>query len=346
MGCLEVVGGVDLRTVSPDTVYKIGDYSLPGLVKFGAVWLDVGEIGQQVLTDLHVASVDFFRQSEEIKAQFSGPGEKPTVGRRPFKISNASNKPEHFESFVYWGEDHEVSDVKRVPNGNRIRPVMDGLRGFRRMSGIIVAQAIEQMQEHYDPEHKNYSPENPLRFHAGTLDQVNFMDAWRIGQGLNVGELSSEEHEDADFLTVIWASQPGLEGRIDGEYREIAFPRNHVVLMAGSIATEMTGGFLPDGTPAAGAVPPLFHRVRYLGSYESDITAPLMRFDGREDFDDTDVRVSEMEFVSPDAGRPIEAFIKTEWNQDIDLQALVIGNPQKAFGIGEDFVTGLSALEA
>lgn len=327
---IERVGGVDLEEVSFDTVYEIGQQLLPGLVKFGAAWVDVGPIGEQLITDLYTASVDFFRQDEDVKAEFSGPGPKPNVGRRPFKASKADGKPEDFESAIYWGEDYEVSETKRFPNGDRARRLMDGFRGFRRMSGIIVAQAILEMQEHYDPEHLNYSPEQPMEFHAGTLDQVNFMDELRILLGLEIGDTSSKEHEDADFLTAIWTSQPGL--RALG--RAITFPRRRVLLMAGSIATQMTGGVLPDGTPAPGAIPPLYHEVRFLGDYHS-----LGLCENEEG-----VRISEMEFAGPDATKPIKPFVTTKWNRDVDIQQLVIKNPEEQFDIGEGFVESSANL--
>ena len=116
-------------------------------------------------------------------------------------------------------------------------------------------------------------------------------------------------HEDADLLTVIWASHPGLEGVFEGERVEkydFTTP-GEVLVMPGSLLTAMTDN----------KIAPFYHQVRNYNTPD---------------------RKSIMYFVSPEATGPIEPFAPGEHTAE-DIQRLVIENPQMHFGLSGDFVS-------
>jgi len=61
-----------------------------------------------------------------------------------------------------------------------------------------------------------------------------------------------DAHEDGHMLTVVTSRQPGLEAEIGGRFEAVNFARDELLLMPGSILSQMTGG----------RVRPLVHRVR------------------------------------------------------------------------------------
>ncbi len=151
-----------------------------------------------------------------------------------------------------------------------------------------------------------------LRARYGSVDEVPFERA-SVLQINSFAEPSQEEllqqpHEDGVFLTVIWTSAPGLEAVLGDGLREMYFPPGQVAVMPGGVMTAMTGG----------EIQPLFHQARNHRILE---------------------RKSIMYFVSPDADSDITPFVTNEFNRDLDIRQLVVGNPQSYFGLSEDFVT-------
>jgi isopenicillin N synthase-like dioxygenase len=120
-------------------------------------------------------------------------------------------------------------------------------------------------------------------------------------------ELFQQPHEDAVLLTVISASAPGLEEVIGDTSKPLVFEPDEVLVMPGSVLTEMTGG----------EIPPLYHLARNHKVLD---------------------RKSIMYFVSPDTENAIEPFVVNDYNRSMDIRDRVLNNPQ-TFGLSEDFVS-------
>jgi isopenicillin N synthase-like dioxygenase len=120
-------------------------------------------------------------------------------------------------------------------------------------------------------------------------------------------DLLQYNHEDATLLTVITANAAGLEAVIGEEVTPLTFAPDEVMVLSGSVLTEMTGG----------EILPLYHQVRNHHILE---------------------RKSIMYFVSPDTDGPIEPFVVNDYNRGTDIRERVINNPQ-TFGLSEDFVS-------
>jgi isopenicillin N synthase-like dioxygenase len=218
-------------------------------------------------------------------------------GYRPFKYANtgSKDKPDYNDSFVYWR--HRRASL---PYQEEITRFLDAAEAYRQVTARIVRDLIEEMRVRYDYQHE-------LSFEDASLLQIN-----SFVQPVDTA-LYQYSHEDADLLTVIWASAPGLEGMAgedDDEKNGVPFnfPPDEVLIMPGSLLTAMTGG----------AVPPFYHQVRNHNIRE---------------------RKSIMYFVSPEAAEPIEPFVRNDFNAELDIQQLVVDNPGTYFGLSQDFVS-------
>lgn len=147
-------------------------------------------------------------------------------------------------------------------------------------------------------EHYDYPAE--LGFEQASVLQVNSFTE------TSEEELLQQPHEDAVMLTVIWTSAPGLEAVRDEGVVPITFEPDEVLIMPGGILTAMTGG----------EIQPFYHRLRNHG------------ISGRK---------SLMYFVSPDAEHAIEPYVRNDVNRNVDIQELVVDNPQ-TFGLAEQFI--------
>lgn len=254
---------------------------------FGIVRLSDIEAGH--LADLFRESTEFFGADDSDKLRFSVPNR--VAGYRPHAYAHAGSpdKPDLNDSFLYWKQRREA-----VPNHTEITPLLDAFELYRASAARIVNDLIRSMSEHYEYEHE-------LPFEAASFMQVN---SFALPTD---SELLQQCHEDATFLTVIWASAEGLEGVLDSGLRPFTFAPDEVLVMPGSVMTQMTGG----------EIKPLYHQARNHGHL------------GRK---------SVMYFVSPDAQGPIEPFVANDYNSGADIRSLVISNPQ-IFGLSEDFVT-------
>jgi isopenicillin N synthase-like dioxygenase len=259
----------------------------------GTVRLDDSEAA--LLSGLYREATDFFTKDTPDKLRYSVPNR--ISGYRPFKYANtgSNDKPDYNDSFVYWR--HRRASL---PYQEEITGFLDAAEAYRRVTARIVRDLIEAMCLRYDYEHE-------LPFEDASLLQIN-----SFVQPVEA-TLYQYSHEDADLLTVIWASAPGLEGTAgedDDEKNGVPynFAPDEVLIMPGSLLTAMTGG----------AVPPFYHQVRNHNIRE---------------------RKSIMYFVSPEATGRIEPFVRNDYNAEMDIQRLVVDNPQTYFGLSQDFVS-------
>jgi isopenicillin N synthase-like dioxygenase len=260
---------------------------------YGIVRLDADEA--VLLSGLYREATEFFTKDTPDKLRYSVPNR--ISGYRPFKYANTGSmdKPDYNDSFVYWR--HRRASL---PYHEEITRFLDAAEAYRQVTARIVRDLIEAMCVRYDYQQK-------LPFEDASLLQIN-----SFVQPVD-STLYQYSHEDADLLTVIWASAPGLEGMAgedDDEKNGVPFdfPPDEVLIMPGSLLTAMTGG----------AVPPFYHQVRNHNIRE---------------------RKSIMYFVSPEAAEPIEPFVRNDFNAELDIQQLVVDNPGTYFGLSQDFVS-------
>jgi isopenicillin N synthase-like dioxygenase len=248
--------------------------------------------GSDLLAGLFAKASGFFAKSEGEKLRYGV--ENRITGYRPFSYANtgSADKPDLNDSFLYWKHRRGAQ-----PHHEEIAEFLAAAEAYRAVAAEVVADVIEELREHYD-----YKPE--LGFEQASVLQINSF-VKPVDR-----EFYQFAHEDADLLTVIWASHPGLEGVFEGDRVEkYDFAQSgEVLIMPGSLLTAMTDN----------AVKPFYHQVRNYNTPD---------------------RKSIMYFVSPEADGPIEPFVAGGEYTAEDIQRLVIENPQMHFGLSEDFVS-------
>jgi isopenicillin N synthase-like dioxygenase len=115
--------------------------------------------------------------------------------------------------------------------------------------------------------------------------------------------LLQDIHEDGHMVTLHYASDPGLEVRLNGAIRPMVMPRETLLLMPGSVMTALTNA----------AVPPLYHQVRNLHLMD---------------------RVSLMYFVNPTLDKPVYAWSAAPGEAAVDLRDTIRRNPS-TFGLAD-----------
>lgn len=260
---------------------------------YGTVHL--GDRAAERLEELYRQATRFFAQDTTDKLRYSVPNR--ISGYRPFKYANTGSvdKPDLNDSFLYWKHRRAA-----MPYQDEIARFLDAAEAYREVAGEVVSSVIDGLRAHY-----GYPRE--LTFEQASVLQINSF-VKKVDS-----ELYQFSHEDADLLTVIWGSAPGLEAvfSVEGGDEKVVpfeFDRDEVLIMPGSLLTAMTGG----------EVPPFYHQVR-------NHNIPQ--------------RKSIMYFVCPDATNTIEPFLVNDFNRELDIQRLVIENPQLHFGLSEDFVS-------
>lgn len=236
----------------------------------------------------------FFGREPAEKLRHGFPGRNN--GYRPigYAHSGSAQTPDTNDSFLYWPDRRGQFTEPQPP----IDGFLDALEAYRQIAARITTDLIAELSAHYG--HRS-----ALAFEQASVLQVN-----AFGEPSD-RELLQYPHEDAVLITVINTNAKGLELLVDGErggtLLPCAFAPDEVMVMPGSVLTDMTGG----------EIKPLFHQARNHGTPE---------------------RKSVMYFVSPDVAEPIEPFLANDYNRDFDIRARVISNPQQ-FGLSPDFVT-------
>lgn len=243
----------------------------------------------ELLAGLYRESGAFFALDAERKLRYGVPNRN--TGYRPHGYAHAGypDKPDLNDSFLYWRNRSEP-----VPNQEEIAPFLAAFEGWRAVAARIVSDLINSLRERY-----GYEPQLP--FEDASVLQVNSFGA------PTEEELLQQPHEDAVLLTVISTSAPGLEEVIGDISKPLEFAPDEVLVMPGSVLTEMTGG----------EIPPLYHLARNHGVVD---------------------RKSIMYFVSPDTANFIEPFVVNDYNRSMDIRDRVLNKPQ-TFGLSEDFVS-------
>jgi isopenicillin N synthase-like dioxygenase len=241
------------------------------------------------LVTLYRVAAEFFARDTDTKRRYSTPN--LSTGYRPHGASHSgyADKPDQNDSFLYWTPSYKVP-----PNDHEISGFLAACEAYRQVVAQITAELIDDLR-------KRYSSDAQTPFEKASVLQINSYAE------LSDDELLQQPHEDADFLTVIWGSEPGLELVIGGAAQPLDLPADEVAVMPGSVLTAMTGG----------EIPPQDHLVRN------------HRTVGRK---------SIMYFVSPDVDSPIKPFVMNDYNLSMDIRQLVVENPQTRFGLTSDFL--------
>lgn len=228
------------------------------------------------------AGREFFSRGIDAKLRCSSPdfnhGYRP-LGR---EYSISPDRPDLNECFTIWNDRTDL-----FHHAEEVDDLIRTWAAYRRMAADLVHSCVDEIAEYF-------RAATTVSFEAASYLQMN-----NYCDESNDRDLLQDLHEDGHLITLHYASGPGLEARLDGDIRPITIPPDALMLMPGSVMTELTEG----------ALPPLFHQVRNLHVPE---------------------RVSLMYFVNPAIDRPIYAW--TARDQAVDLRDTIRRNPSM-FGL-------------
>jgi isopenicillin N synthase-like dioxygenase len=242
--------------------------------------LSSGEIG--LLHAAVSAGREFFQRGLEDKRRCSSAdfnhGYRP-LGR---EYSISPDRPDLNECFTIW---NDRTDLFR--HAEEVEDLARTWAAYRRTAASLVHSFVDSVAEYF-------GAATTVNFESASYLQMNsYCDE------VNDRDLLQDLHEDGHLVTLHHASGPGLEVRLDGHTRPMAVPPEALLLMPGSVMTELTEA----------AVPPLYHQVRNL------------HIAGR---------ISLMYFVNPALDQPVHAW--TGGDQTIDLRDRIRSNPSM-FGL-------------
>lgn len=239
---------------------------------------------EALLSDLHTEARNFFASPDSAKRQHMR-GDF-NFGFRPYgrQYSITPERPDMNESFAYWADDPTL-----IEKSEEIQSFISALRNYWALVESVAQGVIAECARRL-----NAAP-TALDLRTSSYIEINsYIEA-------PDRELLQDRHEDGHLLTILNATGPGLEVEVSEHMEPVGFTSSDLVLMPGSLLTDLTGGWIP----------PLFHQVRNHGLAE---------------------RQSILFLVNPSTGAPLAPFRVTEENAGVDIaeRARINGH---AFGL-------------
>ncbi|MFI9589345.1 2OG-Fe(II) oxygenase family protein [Nonomuraea sp. NPDC052265] len=239
--------------------------------------------GGTLLQEAITRSRAFFGLDAQVKKRHTS--SDLNFGYRPMGVeySISPDRPDLNECFTLWADRLDL-----IPAAEELAPLTDALLGWRGFLVPFVGDIVRHVAD-------AFGDVTPPDFAKASYLQVNFYPQASSGGR----DLLQDRHEDGHLLTVIHATDPGLEiwDGLDGA-RAVSTGAEQVLVMPGSVLTALTGG----------KVAPLYHQVR-----NHDLAG----------------RISIMYFVNPELTEPLHP-----WNGDrkVDLRDQVRNKPSM-FGL-------------
>lgn len=200
----------------------------------------------------------------------------------------APDRPDLTESFSFWYRNRyrlELADWQQsCPLHPGMRKAADRLSSVA--DGLLTSIA------------EKWSTGSPkLRFRNASYLQVNYYEPAKHQR-----DLLQDPHEDGHLITLVRASEPGLEIRLKGRFTPVELAADEMLIMPGSLLSLMTGN----------VISPLYHQVR-----NSRRETP---------------RYSLMFFVDPEIDQKLEPWLSNSSNAGVNIIERAISAPQR-FGL-------------
>jgi isopenicillin N synthase-like dioxygenase len=240
----------------------------------------VPEEDELLLQQVLEAAPEFFGRDLDAKLRHAGQNKNFGYRQLGLEFSRAAERPDLNESFAVWSDRLDL-----IPMHLMVGPLLRHIVRWQERLQEVVAEILARLVEVLGGQgHK------PPRFARASYVQVNSSVA-----APSEREFLQDCHEDGHLLTILHASQPGLEINCAGHAEPIAFLPNELLVLPGSMLTLISDN----------QVPPLFHRVRSLGVVG---------------------RVSVMYFVNPQIDEPVRGWAK-DGSQTKDLRETIRNRP-------------------
>jgi isopenicillin N synthase-like dioxygenase len=258
---------------------------------FARVKLDLARFA--ALEEIRSQSAKFFARSKNEKLPFAAPG--CVEGYRDIgpEYSMSADRPDLNESFSVWQRNRGRAEIAAWNSGcplhavmtetlDLMAPLIDGL--FRAMAKCWGNA-------------KDVATQPAVFFKEASYLQVNHYQP-----SLHARDLLLDPHDDIHLVTLVTATEPGLEVEVGGKFLPADLARDEALIFPGLLLKLMTGG----------RITPLIHQVR-----NHQVATP---------------RISMMYFVNPEITHKLEPWIRNETNKGIDIVERAINAP-KEFGL-------------
>jgi isopenicillin N synthase-like dioxygenase len=220
----------------------------------------------------------FFCQSSAIKHGFAA--SHCVEGYREIgpEYSLVPERPDLTESFSFWYRNRRRQEILAW---RETCPLHVTMHETADMLCTVTADLFAAMAASWS---SSGTQTPPLRFQEASYIQINYYEPAQHSR-----DLLQDPHEDGHLITLVRATEPGLEIKIDGSFRSVELAADEMLVMPGSLLTLMTGNL----------VPPLYHQVRN----------SLRRA----------ARYSQMFFVNPELSQKLAPWILNASNERIDI---------------------------
>jgi len=230
----------------------------------------------------------FFAEPGAVKHAYASPSCVEGYREIGPEYSLVPERPDLTESFSFWYRNRHRPEMEAWHSSC---PLHTALHNTADTLCTVVDALFTAMAE-------TGSPGAPrLGFQEASYIQINYYEPAQHSR-----ELLQDPHEDGHLITLVWATEPGLEIKVDGQFIPVELAKNEMLIMPSSILSLMSGN----------RVPPLYHQVR----------------NSRRDVP----RYSLMFFVNPEITQKLEPWIRNDSNAGIDIIEQANSAPNK-FGL-------------
>ncbi|MFJ9846717.1 2OG-Fe(II) oxygenase family protein [Kitasatospora sp. NPDC101155] len=221
----------------------------------------------------------FFGRPTEEKSRYASTDFN--FGYRPLgrEFSVTADRPDLNDCFTLW---HDRLDL--IPNSTEIPELTEALLAWREYLSVIVAETVGEVAAQLGG-HK-----------APPFEAASYLQLNNYAVADSDRDLLQDKHEDGHLVTVIHTTEPGLELWLDGEARPMHTAPDEVILMPGSVLTDLTGG----------RIPALYHQVRNLRLAN---------------------RTALMYFVNPELTEPVHSWVTVPGATPVDLRDRIRSYP-------------------
>ncbi len=256
------------------------------LITRGHAKIRIGRDIQRQITHTFDIARGFFARPLPEKRSFALPAYVEGYRDIGLEYSMRPDRPDLTESFSLWNRNrgHTESWIAECALHAEMRRTIDALTP-------PIDALFQSMADRWLP-----GADGPRVKKASYL-QINYYEPAEHNR-----DMLQDGHEDGHFITLVTATQPGLEIDTGNGYVPAEVAPDEMLIMPGSLLTLMTGG----------KIPPLFHRVK--NSFRKE------------------PRYSMMYFVNPQSDQALEPWIRNETNKGIDIIEEANKLPQK-FGL-------------
>lgn len=259
---------------------------------FARVKLDLVRFA--ALESIREQSHKFFAEPTSFKSTIASPG--CVEGYRDIgpEYSMSADRPDLNESFSVWQRNRARPEIAAFSKASPLHAVMTETLD---LFSPLIDGLFRAMAQCWGPAGSTNGQDPAVHFKEASYLQVNHYQP-----ALHARDLLLDPHDDIHLVTLVTATEPGLEVEINGKFLPAELARDEALIFPGLLLKLMTGG----------NIRPLIHQVR-----NHQTKTP---------------RLSLMYFVNPEITHKLDPWIRNETNKGIDIVERAINAP-KEFGL-------------